>query len=441
MIQQLMINNFKCFGRQTLPLQNLTILAGLNGMGKSTVLQSLLLLRQSYQQGVLPKIGLALNGNFVNIGSAQDAIFEGAAERKLGFDLRFSDGTKAHWRFDYDDQADVLALASDPVEVTGVPTELFHDNFNYIQAERIGPRKIFDMSDYMVKQHRQLGTQGEYAFHFLSAFRNDEMPNPKVAHPSAPSLRLIELVEGWMQEIRPGTQLDLTAYPDMDVLDLKVSFSQFNPFFRLDNASQPKLQDAGLHWDVLKKLEHFQDQKFFHEDEFTNAVRQQLGEKDAQKYLSVILDCARSKQESRKFRSTNVGFGITYTLPIVVALVSAKPGSLILLENPEAHLHPRGQAKLGELMALAASGGVQIIVETHSDHVLNGIRVATYHEKISPDDIALHFFESEVQDDIIQVNVRHPQIDSDGRIDEWPDGFFDEWDKCLEILLIPKEEK
>lgn len=74
------------------------------------------------------------------------------------------------------------------------------------------------------------------------------------------------------------------------------------------------------------------------------------------------------------FTAQNVGFGISYVLPIVLALVKAKKGELIILENPEAHLHPRGQRKMGELIARAAQGGVQVIVETHSDHILNGIR-------------------------------------------------------------------
>lgn len=57
------------------------------------------------------------------------------------------------------------------------------------------------------------------------------------------------------------------------------------------------------------------------------------------------------------YRPTNTGFGITYMLPIVVALLSSTTDTLILLENPEAHLHPKGQSKIGELLALAASCG------------------------------------------------------------------------------------
>ncbi|MBK9636389.1 MAG: AAA family ATPase [Bacteroidetes bacterium] len=72
------------------------------------------------------------------------------------------------------------------------------------------------------------------------------------------------------------------------------------------------------------------------------------------------------------FSAENVGFGLSYALPIIVAALSSSENSLILVENPEAHLHPRGQSQLAKLLALAAQSGVQIIIETHSEHIING---------------------------------------------------------------------
>jgi len=138
---------------------------------------------------------------------------------------------------------------------------------------------------------------------------------------------------------------------------------------------------------------------------------------------------------SNDYRSTNIGFGVTYTLPILVAILSAKPKTLILLENPEAHLHPKGQSKIGELLALAASCGVQIIVETHSDHVLNGIRLAVHDKRIEAKVVQLHYFQKKEEDGIAVSEVISPNIDQDGRIDEWPDGFFDEWRNILAKLI------
>jgi predicted ATPase len=133
------------------------------------------------------------------------------------------------------------------------------------------------------------------------------------------------------------------------------------------------------------------------------------------------------------YRPTNVGFGLTYSLPIIVSCLAAERGALLLLENPEAHIHPQGQAALGELMARCANDGVQIIVETHSDHLLNGARLAVKKRLITNTDVVLHFFSRSVESG--EASVETPAILENGRLSNWPSGFFDQWDKDVESLL------
>jgi Uncharacterized conserved protein len=140
------------------------------------------------------------------------------------------------------------------------------------------------------------------------------------------------------------------------------------------------------------------------------------------------------------YRPTNVGFGLTYVLPIIVAVLSAQPGELLLIENPEAHLHPRGQRRMGELLGSAASAGVQIVVESHSDHALNGIRLAVRAGSLEPADVAIHFFSRTEQTGQTHLVHTSPTIDRNGRLSDWPDGFFDEWDLALAELLKPTVE-
>ena len=368
-ISELRVENFKPFQKQIFKMKALTLLSGLNSTGKSSVLQSLLLLRQSYKQGLLPKTGLALNGDLVKIGTAKDALYEGAGKEDLiSFNVFWDNVGEGIWNFKYDSESDVLSL-------DGITSEdfyklsLFQDNFHYLQAERICPKPYFEMSDFQVRQHRQLGSKGEYTAHFLYLYQDDEIPNHKLQYGRDNPLTLRDQVEAWMGEISPGTRIKITPNPGMDLMSLQFAY--------------------GL---------------------------------------------------SNDYRSTNIGFGVTYTLPILVAILSATPDTLILIENPEAHLHPKGQAKIGELLALAASCGVQIIVETHSDHVLNGIRLAVHDGKINPEDVQLHYFERIEKNGIAVSKVTSPNINRNGRIDRWPDGFFDEWDKSLEALLEPVSE-
>ena len=137
-----------------------------------------------------------------------------------------------------------------------------------------------------------------------------------------------------------------------------------------------------------------------------------------------------------EFRPENVGFGISIVLPLIVMILTAKKGDVLLIENPEAHLHPGGQVKLGELISRASAAGVQLFVETHSDHVLNGVRVAIKNNVSKSGDTNILFFERKLSDVPDKSGVveqwsecREIHIDDDGEFDNYPDGFLDEWNK------------
>jgi len=86
-------------------------------------------------------------------------------------------------------------------------------------------------------------------------------------------------------------------------------------------------------------------------------------------------------------------------------------------------------------MALAAQNYIQLIVETHSDHILNGIRVAVKKDKVDADRVSLLYFKREIENREHRAKIIIPKIDQDGRIDKWPDGFFDEWENMLDELI------
>jgi len=138
-----------------------------------------------------------------------------------------------------------------------------------------------------------------------------------------------------------------------------------------------------------------------------------------------------------RFRPENVGFGISIVLPLVVMVLSAREGDALLLENPEAHLHPGGQAKFGRLLAQACKAGIQLFVETHSDHVINGVRVSVKEGLVRPDDVNVLFFEREVpaqRDEGGSVPEQYSawkelHIDAEGEFDDYPSDFMDEWNR------------
>jgi predicted ATPase len=137
-----------------------------------------------------------------------------------------------------------------------------------------------------------------------------------------------------------------------------------------------------------------------------------------------------------KILPTETGFGLSYTLPVITAsLMPAAGESLLLLENPEGHLHPRGQAAMGELLSLAASAGRQIICETHSDHIINGVRVAVREKKIAAGQVVILFFESVPSDTEPHSKVTPIVMDDSGSLDSYPDNFLDEWSIQLAKLI------
>lgn len=373
MIKRLFLRNFKCFESQSLDLSKLTILAGLNGMGKSSVLQALLLVRQSYLDGLLPDTGLELNGTLVQMGTAQDVLYEDAQSDEFEIAITWDDGGTAKFVLQYHREANVLMIDPTSLDVDLFNRMPFIDGFHYLQAERLGPRTTNAVSDYQVRAHRQIGTAGEFAGHFLHVYSAETVKDVKLRRIESGPSDLRSQVQAWLHEITPGTELHVSMHPEMDIVNLRYSF-------------------------------------------------------------------VTGKERSNRYRSTSVGFGITYVLPVLVAVLSSTAGSLIIIENPEAHLHPRGQFLMGELLARAAATGIQVIVETHSDHVLNGIRVAVHARLIDPEAVAFHYFSRLEAEGRVRSTVESPVVDKDGRLDRWPEGFFDEWDKSLERLLGPSGE-
>ncbi|MCI4626112.1 MAG: DUF3696 domain-containing protein [Candidatus Magnetoovum sp. WYHC-5] len=383
LIKKIEITNFKCFEHETIELAPLNLLTGLNGMGKSTLIQAFLLLRQSHDMGFLQReLQIALNGDLIQIGNGRDVLYQYANGRTITI---MFETTECRWRWiwnvDLELEKDILFFHNHEQKIkdervqaylskdNNKPCELplFGSNFHYLSAERLGPRVYHELSTYRAIK-KQIGVRGEFAYSYLEEYGNTEIPIKGLCYDGTDGTTIYEQLNAWLGEIRPGTKVKTRPSIDMSLV---------------------------------------------------SAVYQFIGGKDI----------------SREFRATNVGFGLSYILPLLTVILSATPGSLIILENPEAHLHPKGQAQIGRLLALAAANGVQLIVETHSDHILNGIRVATKELLITPEKVNILFFTGDIVDDKFQHYILNPKIDEDGRLDEWPDGFFDEWEKQLDKLI------
>ena len=129
---------------------------------------------------------------------------------------------------------------------------------------------------------------------------------------------------------------------------------------------------------------------------------------------------------------TMTGFGISYVFSVIAMGLwcSAKKNVIFIIENPEAHLHPAAQSRIGKFLQIISLSGVQIIVETHSEHVIDGIRLqAAYMEQT--DHVTVDFFNRRDKD----IDIKKIWLDKNGELSDWPKDFFDQKSIDLRELL------
>lgn len=374
MIRSIKLTNFKCFKELEIETRSLNVLCGINGGGKSSVIQALLTLRQSWSSLSLQSHRLQLNGDLVELGTAGEVFCAEPTSDHVEFVFAIEEQEEPlSLSALYDEAASgtySFKVKCDPRIDQFAKLNIFQDPFNYLHAERIGPRKTFDIPpDEGEATH--VGSEGQYAPFILAArSREIEIRNESL---------LLENREGnvystlhdqcplWMDRLFPGYGIESEIFPKADQ-------------GRIGHALQ----------------------------------RKQTG-------------------QELFIRPTNTGFGLSFVLGIVVAGLVATPGSVLIVENPEAHLHPRAQSGIGEFLARVAGGGVQVFVETHSEHVVNGMRRMIRQEQLSANDLRLHYFS-------IPRGAPTPRVETitvarDGSLSHWPEGFFDQLDKDLLELL------
>lgn len=372
MLSEIEIRLFKCFEHLRLPLCPLTVLSGPNASGKSSVIQALALLHQT-MHGHEWSTRLILNGSAVQLGTMGEVVDYVYGDRRSFEVGLIDDETSCHWVFNGapgDMSAEVETVSIDN-------QESWHPDV----LQRLLPSKVKESAVMLADRLRNLAyitaeRVGPRDLYQLEDHRVAAAVGPRGEH----AISLLH-TEGGEQTL-PGLALD--GAPPTRERQVEARMRLFFPKFRIRLQPIPQ----------------------------TN-------------YVTLSL---RTSDETGHHRPIHTGFGVTQTLPIVVAALSVREGDILLIENPEVHLHPKGQALMGQFLAEAANAGVQVIVETHSDHILNGVRRSVKAGGISADDVAIHFFRPRAEG---ESQVISPQIDESGNIDDWPDGFFDQFDKDM----------
>ncbi len=383
MLTRIDLRHFKCFTLLKLPLCPLTLLSGANASGKSSVLQALVLLHQTMREHEWSS-RLMLNGDAIRLGTVADVIDQVHGRRSCGVTLVDGDAD-LHWEFEGEyDEMSMTVQSAKGEEVNGRgwevdPSEPLH---------YLVPHGLLASSDAVESLTARLR-----GLAYLTAERlgpRETYPLEDLHHAPVVGPRGEHAV-GLLYSGGNIRVLDGLAVEDVPPTRLRQVEARMGRFFPGCELTVDKVPQA-------------------------NAVT--LG--------------IRTSKSMDFHRPVHTGFGLTQVLPIVVAALSARKDALLLIENPEVHLHPAGQATMGEFLAEVAAAGVQVIIETHSDHVLNGIRRAVKHRSLPPEDAVLHFFRPSLEDESGgMAQVQSPVLDRDGNLDSWPEGFFDQFDKDM----------
>jgi predicted ATPase len=381
MINKIKIEKFKTISEFEFNLSNLNLFTGLNGMGKSTLLQSLLLVRQSFLSNSSNYQGeILLNGELIRLGYGKDIYAQYATgKKKVVFEIH-DEKQNGIWELDWKSQdidPDKSDIIKGKLSVTDefLKSTLFNDNFVYISADRIGPQLSYPIGSIEKVRKRRLGNRGDYSLQFLSLVSGDDLKIPELKHSNAKTINILDNVNAWLGEISPGVKI--TVIPNTDI----------------------------------------------------EAIR-----------LTIQFDSGPDNVITNEFRPINVGFGLTYVLSIIISILSSQSGDIIILENPEAHLHPKGQSMMGVLASIAAENGVQLFIETHSDHILNGIRLSVKSNQFESKKIEIFYFDRPKGDPNHKSNIKNIKILDNAKLSEFPVGFFDEWNNALFKLVNVKNE-
>jgi len=374
MIKELQLQNFKCFQRSTtFEFSKLNLLTGINGRGKSSLLQAVLVLSQSVREDRIKLKKLVINGDLLSLGNFDD-IKNSDTPRgdNIRFNFKFESISIQEAKIEFSEnldealQADLAKMevirtgenapnetnSVDPLDsaIDSLSFTNFLNKIHFVSADRLGPVKYVDKTNLPNFLH--VGSRGEHTINILAnTIQNNEKVND-ILYRGNDAESVIQQTAEWLGYILEGAKIDI---------------------------------------------------------------------KGREKESSVLYMLLSNRNDSHRYKPANVGFGYSYILPLIVTGLIAKPGETIIIENPEAHLHPRAQSKIAEFFAKVASCGVQVFIESHSEHILNGLRIGALNPEIAInyDELAIHYFNE-------SFNSEKLTMDDNGKIPNWPNGFFDQ---------------
>ena len=380
----------------TVRLRDLTVLAGQNSAGKSTVVQPLLLIKQTMEKP-FDVGGLAIDGPLVQFTSTDQFLSHTSGGRTNDFFLKMSSDTGAYVTMFYKKVADRGIIIDRMEFVAEGKHQCWREN-DTLPADALGlPKNIIDVfkraaDGFVVRRERAMLVAG------IKATKDDPVP----AHAFVDdAMKLIHLpgLRG-----NPERNYRITAIES----EYPGNFSEYvaSIIYGWQNTRDPKLpllaqnlKELGLTWKVQ-----------------TRPIDDTRVEILVGRLPAAIRGGARDT-----ISIADVGFGVSQTLPVLVALLAASPGQFVFIEQPEIHLHPKAQVGLATLLLESINRGARVIVETHSSLLVLALQEIIAEGKLDPARVSMNWFTRDANNGTTRVN--EATVGADGSYGEWPSDF------------------
>jgi predicted ATPase len=391
------VSGFKSFRDEVqIKLGSLTILAGANSSGKSSIMQPLLMMKQTLEAPYDPG-ALLLDGPNVSFTSGEQFLSKFQTnEVQKAFTISVSNNrmlSKSTFNWSSDSGIDILKQKwtlddiNFNLEVTRDMSEAVIKDI--VERELRSFTRLID--SWKINRNRcffqLIGTQTGFKFDF--------------ANPTFSQL-LTELIH--VQGLRDiPSRVYKTAAITGNTFSGRFENYVASVINYLQKSTPEKLVQLQAALQKLGLTDLIQSQRL-NDTQIELRVGRVLGSQD----------------ETDTVNIADVGFGVSQVLPVIVALLVAEPGQLVYIEQPEIHLHPRAQIALGEIFADAANRGVRVVVETHSELFLLGIQTLVAEDKLDPSAVKLHWLTRNPDG---SSKVTSAELDETGAFGDWPEDF------------------
>lgn len=410
-ITSISVGGFKSiYKEQEIEIRPLTILAGANSSGKSSIIQPLLLLKQTLESEYDPG-PLLLNGPNVKFTSFSQMLSKISSEKTAkDIEFGFTNELGNKIKISYHKNNGNIEIK----EMTYVDGDSSRE---IIISENLRSKDIENLlGDYYSQVAIQPESGIEYKierYKFILSFLLKRGKNESFYRLIVPGLldylwlayRFAEIIHVPGNRGNPERVYKKTASgPDFPGIFNNYAASVINYW---QNYDYKKIEDLSRLLEMIGLTWKIEAKQLNDAELALNVGRLPHSENGGKKDIVNIAD---------------VGFGVSQVLPVLVALLSTKPERLIYIEQPELHLHPRAQAKMAKTLAAAAHWGGKIIIETHSPILILGIQTLVAEGKLSPDLVKLHWFQR-LPDGSTEITSR--DLDKKGAYGDWPQDFGD----------------